>query len=426
MPNPASYIKDTFSSLGVRNYRLYFLGQAISVSGTFMQAVAQAWLVLKITNSGTALGLITALQYLPVLIFGPWGGVVADRYNKRKLLFVTQTIFCIQALVLGFLVITGLVKLWMVGGLAFLFGMINVIDNPVRQTFVPEMVGDERVKNAVTLYSTLVNLARVIGPVMAAVLIAGIGLGMCFILNGISYAAIILLLFAMNVKKLHTTKKILKKGGQMIEGLRYILSTPILRDTLLMMAVIGTMTYEFQVSLPLLAEFTFHGDAGTYAFLMSSQGIGSIIGGLLLAGQKSVSVKALTFSAFLFGTSTLLAAFMPGLVLTAVFIFIVGFFSIYFLSLGNTILQLECDPEMRGRVMAYWSMAFLGSTAIGGPIIGWIGENAGPRWGLGIGGLAAITASFIGFIAIKNIRKKMSGEVMTKAELAADEERRIM
>lgn len=424
--SPASFFKDTFSSLGVRNYRLYFIGQAISVSGTFMQSVAQAWLVLKITNSGTALGLVTALQFLPILMLGPWGGVVADRYDKRGLLFITQTIFGVQALVLGFLVITGLVQLWMVAGLAFLYGLINVVDSPTRQTFVPEMVGNERLRNAVTLYSSLVNLARVIGPILAAVLIAGIGLGMCFIINGISYVAIIILLFAMDVTKLNIANQMVRKSGQMIEGLRYILTTSHLRNTLLMMAVIGTLTYEFQVSLPLLAEFTFHGDAGTYAFLMSAQGVGSIIGGVLLAGQKSVSIKALTFAALFFGISTLFASFMPGLVLTAIFIFIVGFFSIYFLSLGNTILQLGSDPAMRGRVMAYWSMAFLGSTAIGGPIVGWVGEYASPRWGLGIGGLAAIAASFIGFIAIKDMYRKISGEAMTQAELAEGEEKRVM
>ena len=426
MKNTASFLHDTFSSLKIRNYRLYFTGQAISVSGTFMQAVAQAWLVLKITNSGTALGLVTALQFLPVLLLGPWGGVIADRYNKRKLLFVTQTVFSLQAIILGILVIIGLVQLWMVAVLAFIYGLVNVVDSPTRQTFVPEMVGNENVRNAVTLYSSLVNLARVIGPVIAAVLIATVGLGMCFIVNGLSYSAIIILLYIMDTGQLLITEKAIRKSGQMIEGLRYILSTPVLRITLLMMAFIGTFTYEFQVSLPLLAEFTFHGDAGTYAFLMSSQGVGSIIGGIILAGQKRVSVRSLTISAFLFGASTLLASFMPGLILSAIIIFVVGFFSINVLSLGNTILQLGSTPQMRGRVMAYWAMAFLGSTAIGGPIIGWVGENIGPRWGLGIGGVAAIIASVIGIVAIRDLKGEVTGEESVRAEIAESEERRVL
>lgn len=406
----AEFLHNTFSSLKVRNYRLYFIGQAISVTGTFMQGVAQAWLVLKLTNSGTMLGMVTALQFLPILLFGPWGGVIADRFNKRSVLFITQTIFAFQALTLGVLVLTGLVQVWMIGLLAFIYGMVNLIDNPVRQTFVPDMVGNERLRNAVTLYSSLVNLARVIGPALAAILIAEVGIGMCFIYNGLSYGAILVLLVVMNVKELQSAPRSNGMKGQMKEGLMYIAATPILRNTLLMMAVIGTLTYEFQVSLPLIAEFTFHGDAGTYAYLMSAQGIGSVFGGILLAGQKKASVKVLILAAFLFGFSTFLASLMPVLALTALFIFGTGFFSILFQSLGNTILQLRSQPHMRGRVMAYWTMAFLGSSAVGGPLIGWIGQTFSPRWGLGIGGIAAIMASVTGFLVISRTAQTLRRE----------------
>ncbi len=420
------FVHNTFDSLKNRNFRLYFIGQLISVSGTFMQAVAQAWLVLKISHSGVALGLITALQFLPILVFGPWGGVIADRFNKRKLLFVTQFVFGIQALLLGILVLGGSVQLWMVGVLAFAYGIVNTIDNPTRQTFVPEMVGENRLSNAVSLYSSLVNMARVLGPILAGVLIATIGLGLCFILNGISYAAIILLLIMMNTKELHTAKTVSHMKGRLSEGFRYIIATPILRNTLLMMAIIGTLTYEFQVSLPMIAEFTFHGDAGTYAFLTAAQGIGSIAGGIVLAGKKKVASRMLVITALLFGITTVISAVMPTLSLTLLVILFVGFFSIYFLSLGNTILQLESVPEMRGRVMSYWTMAFLGSTAIGGPIIGWIGQQIGPRWGLGVGGFAAIIAAVFGFLTITKMKATSSPEISTAADLAADEDKRVL
>ncbi len=421
-----NFFHNTFSSLKVKNFRLYFIGQTISVSGTFMQAVAQAWLVLKLTNSGAALGLVTALQYLPMLVLGPWGGVITDRFSKRKILFVTQSIFGVQALVLGLLVVTGLIQLWMVAVLALIFGLVSLVDTPTNQTFVTEMVGPEKLKNAVTLYSTLVNLARVLGPILAALFIAKVGIGFCFIINGLSYIVIIYLLAKINSLELHLPEPIKKVKGQMIDGLKYVINTKILRNTLIMMAIIGTLTYEFQVSLPLVAEFTFHGTASTYAILMSAQGIGSILGGILLAGQKKASTKILIFAAFLFGIFTCITAVMPSLILASTFIFIVGLFSILFLTVGNTILQLESDPQMRGRVMAYWSMAFLGSTAIGGPIIGWIGQYWSPRWSLGVGGIAAIVASLIGYLTVSEIKKEPTEEIINVAELTTDEDRRVM
>lgn len=415
-----TFFHDTFSSLKVRNYRFYFIGQAVSVSGTFMQGVAQAWLILKLTNSGTALGIVTALQYLPILLFGPWGGLIADRYNKRKVIYLTQTLFAVQAILLGILTLTGTVQVWMVGALAFFYGLVNLIDNPVRQTFVPEMVGKERVRNAVTLYSSLVNLARVIGPLVAALLIAQVGIGMCFIYNGLSYAAIILLLALMRTAELHHTPRAARAPGQISEGIRYILKTPILRNTLMMMVIIGTLTYEFQVSLPLFAQFTFRGNADTYAMMMTALGVGSIVGGILLAGQKKASVRTLRVAAFFFGLATVAASVMPTLRLALASIFAVGFFSILFQSIGNSILQLESEPHMRGRVMSYWTMAFLGSTTIGGPIIGWIGQVFSPRWSLAVGGSAAVIAAIVGALSIAEMEKRTTDRIVTAAELATD------
>jgi MFS family permease len=401
----AKWGRSTFSSLGVRNYRLYFTGQMVSQSGTFMQQVAQAWLVLKLTNSGTALGLIAALQSLPVLLFAPLGGTLADRYSKRTLLLVTQTVFGLLALLLGTLVITNVVQLWMVAMIAFAFGLVNCIDNPTRQSFVVEMVGPTQLRNAVTLNSTMFNLSRILGPALAGVLIAAIGMAPCFILNGLSYGAVIVMLLAMQAGELYATARVTSGRGQVAEGFRYAFSTPVVRNTLLIMAVIGTLTYEFQVSLPLLAEFTFQGNASSYAALSSALGIGAVIGGLVTASRRSTSFSTVVSAALVFGLAALLAASMPTLGLAVGATVVLGFFSIYFSSTANTTVQLASDPQMRGRVMALWAMAVLGSTTIGGPIIGFIGQHASARWALATGGLAAVAAAAFGILAVRTIVK---------------------
>jgi MFS family permease len=398
--------REAFSSLRIRNYRLYYIGQIVSTSGTFMQTIAQAWLVLKLTNSGTALGLVTALQYLPILFLGPYGGVIADRFSKRKILYLTQTGAGVLALILGALVASGQVTLWMVYVLAAGLGLINTLDNPTRQSFVVEMVGEDELKNAVTLYSSLVNLSRVIGPAIAGALIALVGLAPCFILNGISYAAVVIMLWRMRPGELHEAPRLPRGAGQLREGFRYVASTPVLRNTLVMLAIIGTLTYEFQVSLPVIAEFTFHGDASSYAFLTGAMGVGAALGGVFIAGQKKVLPSRLVSGAFLFGVTVLAAAFMPTLALAGFFLVLVGVCSIYFTALGNSILQLESSPQMRGRVMAFWSIAFLGSTTIGGPLVGWFAGVAGPRGGLALGGVAALAAAGFGAGTLRNLRPR--------------------
>jgi MFS family permease len=405
MGHLASYLRrmsqETFSSLYVRNYRLYYIGQIISTSGTFMQSVAQAWLVLKLTNSGPALGLVTALQYLPILVLGPYGGVIADRISKRKILYATQTISGLLALILGGLVAAGLVRIWMVYLLAFILGLVTVFDNPTRQTFYVELVGSDHLRNAVTLYSILINLARIIGPALAGALIAAVGLAPCFLINGFSYGAVLIMLAMMRSNELHITPPVPRARGQIQAGLRYVVSTPVLGSTLLMMALIGTLTFEFQVSLPLIAQFTFHGDASSYAFLSSSMGFGAAIGGFFFASRKGITPYKLVSASLLFGLAVLAAAFMPSLMLSGLALVGVGICSINFSSLGNSTLQLASDPQMRGRVMSFWSIAFLGSTTIGGPVVGWFAEAAGARWGLALGGLAAILAAALGAILLR-------------------------
>jgi MFS family permease len=413
-----SFCRRTFASLSIRNYRLYFLGQGISVSGTWMQTVAQGLLVLKLTGSGTALGLVTAIQTLPILFFGPWGGVIADRFPKRKILYCTQGAAGLLSLTMGTLVVTGAVRLWMVYLIAAMLGMIKVFDNPTRQTFVREMVGKEYLTNAVSLNSTEMNFARVIGPAMAGVMVATVGLGECFIVDGLSYSAVIIMLAMMREDELHPAARVARAKGQLMEGLRYVRSSPVLLNVLIMMAIIGTFTYEFSVILPLLSEFTFDAGASGYAALTSAMGIGAVVGGLYTAGRRNSTPKMLVISASLFGASVLMTALSPTLFIAMLAMVIVGFFSINFTSLGNVTLQLESSPAMQGRVMALWSVAFLGTTPFGGPLIGWIGENASPRWGLLVGGIAALVAAGIGMMAVRKgreqIPERMSEPVSSK------------
>ena len=395
------YSRETFASLYIRNFRLYYIGQIISTSGTFMQSVAQAWLVLKLTNSGFALGFVSTLQYLPFLVLGPYGGVIADRIPKRKILYFTQSVAGLLALILGVLVATGRIQVWMVYALAFCLGMVTVFDNPARQTFYMEMVGPEHLRNAVTLYSILVNLARILGPALAAALIAGLGLAPCFLINGFSYGMVVIMLAMMRPSELLPTPSLPRAKGQIWEGFKYVLSTPRIGCTLLIMAIIGTLTYEFHISLALLAQSTFKGDASSYAFLTASMGIGATSGGMVFASRKGIRFSRLVSACFLFGLAVLAAAFMPSLFLTGLVMVLVGIFSINFSSLGNSLLQLESSPQMRGRVMAFWSIAFLGSTTIGAPIVGWFAEVAGARWGLALGGAAALVGAAIGALTLQ-------------------------
>lgn len=396
------YTQRTFASLAVRNYRLFFIGQAISLSGSWMQRVAQGLLVLELTGSGTALGLVTALQALPVLLFGAWGGVFADRLPKRSILYVTQSVSGLSSLLMGTLIITDIVALWMVYALAVLLGFVKVFDNPTRQTFVREMVGSDRLTNAVSLNSTEMNLARVIGPTIAGVLVATIGLGACFIVDGLSYVIVIVMLLRMRSEELSPAVRLVRAKGQLVDGLRYVWSEPVLRNTLVMMAIIGMFTYEFSVVLPLFSEFTFETGASGYAALTAAMGVGAVIGGLYTAGRRTSTPGMLIVSAMLFGGSVLLAALAPTIVWACCALVVVGFFSISFTSLGNVTLQLQSAPEMQGRVMSLWTVAFLGTTPIGGPLMGSVGEHAGARWALVIGGLAALIAAGIGMMAIRH------------------------
>ena len=400
-----SSIRRTFGSLWVRNFRLFIFGQAISLCGTWMQTVAVSWLVLQMTHSGTQLGLVVAAQFLPILLFGAWGGVVADRFSKRHILYVTQTLSGLLAFILGLLVISHSVELWMVYALALCLGLVNSIDNPTRQSFVIEMVGPKNLRNAVTLNSTMINAARVIGPSIAGILIATVGIGTCFIANAVSYIAVLIALYLMRQKELHPATVSKSAPGQIKAGLQYVWSVPVLKVTLIMMFIIGTFAYEFPVIFPLFATQTLHGDAATYSAMMVATGVGAIIGGLYTASHVATHENQLIWTAILFGLSIVVAAVMPNFVSVLVVLVVVGALSVLFIALGNTTLQLNSDPTMRGRVMSLWSIAFLGTTPVGGPLIGFISDHSNPRVGLAVGGISALVAGAIGL----HIYSKTSG-----------------
>jgi MFS family permease len=386
-------LRRTFSSLRVRNYRLFFVGQSISLTGTWIQRVAQGWLVLDLTGSGTAVGLVTALQFVPLLLLAPLGGVVADRMNKRRLLVLTQGLASLSAATLGAVVLTGVVELWMVYILAFILGVAGSIDNPTRQTFVLEMVGRNQLTNALALNSSLINAARVIGPAIAGALIITVGIGWCFVINAMSYLAVIAALYLMRADELDSAPVQPRRPGQLREGFRYVRSTPAVLTPILMMAVAGTFAYEYQVVLPLLARFTFAGDAQTYATMTSAMGVGAVAGGLYTASRQTRPAVALGRIAALLGTIQIVSALAPNLMVSLVTLVALGAVGVSFIALGNSTIQLTAAPEMRGRVMGIWAVAFLGTTPFGAPVMGWIGEHVGPRWALGLGGLTVLAVA---------------------------------
>jgi MFS family permease len=395
----------TFSALSIPNFRLFFYGQSTSLVGTWMQSVAQSWLVYTLTHSSTALGGVIAIQTLPVLVLGPYAGVIADRTDKRRLMVVLQTLMGVQALVLGMLAVFHVVKFWEICVLALALGFNNTFENPARQSFVLEMVGADNVRNAVSLNSTMVNAARAVGPAVAGIIIAAAGVGICFLVNAASFAAVVYSLIAMDKRALRPSEPTKKGKGQMREGLSYVAHDPGLGIPLLMMALVGTLAYEFQVSLPVLAKQSFHGGAETYGFLTAAMGAGAVVGGLITATRGKTGLRPLTIAALGFGVAMLCVAVSPVLGLAYAAMALVGWGSVSFLATGNSTLQLNSLPSMRGRVMSLWAVAFLGSTPIGGPAIGWIIAATNARLGLGVGGIAALFAAGIGFVAMAKLRR---------------------
>lgn len=418
----ATYLRTTFSSLRLHNYRMYFIGQSISMIGTWMQSIAEGWLVADLTGSATMVGLVVASQFLPVLLLAPYGGVIADRFPKRRILLVTQTVAALLAFTLAALTATGAIQLWMLFVLATGLGLVNAVDNPTRQALVHELVGPDDLRNAVTLNGMLVNMMRIIGPALAGVVIVTIGMPLCFAVNGASFLVVIVFVLLMRSAEMTPVHRLGSTSGQLSAGLSYAWRTPIVRDVLIMMAIAGCFTFEFPTTLTNLTKFTFGTTAMGPASLMSAMGVGATLGGLLTAGRRTSAIRGLVVASFGFGLTTLLVSVSPSMFWAGVGMFAVGAFSIMFTSLTNTILQTESLPQMRGRVMALWTVGFFGMTAIGAPVVGWVGETFNPRWSLALGGMAALAAGFIGLRALRRDAHEASDSAVVLQPANAEKE----
>jgi MFS family permease len=392
-------LQRTFSSLAIPNYRRYFTGQVISISGNWMQTVAEMWLIVQLTGSGVSVGLTAGLQFLPVLLLGAWGGLLADRLPKRRLLMLTQALMALPALALWVLYARGGVEVWMVYALVATRGLVNAFDNPARQSFVVELVGGERVVNAVSLNSVVVHTARIAGPAAAGAVIATVGVGTCFLVNALSFVAMLVALGRMDPARLLSAPPVARASGQLRSALAHVRRTPELLIPLGMMAAIGTLSFNFQVLLPLMARFDWHGGASTYAALTVAMGVGSVSGALLSSARNRVTPRLLVAAALGFGAAELLVAAAPALWLELPALALLGVVSVTFAASVNSSLQLAVDPALRGRVMALYSMVFLGSTPIGAPLVGWLAEVAGPRSGLLLGAVAALATGLAARVA---------------------------
>lgn len=384
-----------FSSLRIRNYRLYFAGQSVSVAGNWMQNVALSWLALQLSGNGAMLGLVIAVRFLPVLLLGPWGGLLADSYDQRRMLYITHTSAGFFSALLALTAALNVTQLWMVVVLTACIGCVNAMSNPARQSLISNMVGPQLLANAITLNSVTMNAARVLGPVFSGVLIATLGIAWCFALNALSFGAAILSLALMNGRELLAPETAGRAPGRLRQSFRYAWQMPELRYPLILIMVAGAFAWEFQVTLPLVATYTFHQTASTYGAMLSAVGAGAIIGGLVVARRSLVRPKTLALSAIFWGITILGAASAPNIQLELVALFFVGYGAISFNSVAKTLLQLAAVPMMRGRIMAMWAMAWQGTTPIGAPIVGWIGQEWGGRWSLVAGAVPTILVGLL-------------------------------
>lgn len=421
-----------FAALRHRNFRLYLMGQGLSQSGTWMQTVAMGWLVLKVTGSGGMLGLVSAAQFTPTLLFGAFAGTLADRHSRWHMLQITQVLAAMIAMALGIMVVTDTIAVWSLFVLAAAFGTVNAFDMPIRSSFVYELVGPEDITSAVGIGSTTNNVARIFGPAAAGVLIAAFGLAVPFMVNGVSFLAITIALLLMRRSEFVPKAPVKRDKGQIREGIKVVWADSRLRTPMLMTVVIGMLAYENQISLPLFAKFTFHREATGYGVLSSLMGVGSVIGGLLIARFGRASHRRLGFAALFLGASMLVAAVMPTFWTMAVALLFVGAGSVAFITMNSATLQLTSPVAVRGRVMALYITAIIGTTPIGGPMIGWIGQHIDPRATYITGGLAClITAAFAWASLQRSTEEAVSDEeadaierssIVTAENLAGDKD----
>jgi MFS family permease len=409
MKNPVSGIFRTFHSLRSFNFRLWTVGGLVSNVGTWMQRVAQDWLVLtQLTHhDASALGIVMGLQFAPQLLLLPWTGSAADRLNQRKLLMLTQATMGVLAFLLGILTIAGVIRLWHVYVFAFLSGSAAALDAPVRQTFVAEMVGDEDLTNAVALNSTSFHAARMIGPAVAGLLIASVGIGWAFLLNGLSFAAVLLSMAFFRLSELRTSIRAHRTASGFLEGFRYVWRRPDLRAILIMLFLIGTFGLNFPIFISTMAVNVFHSDARAFGLLSSIMAVGSLSGALFVAGRKKPGLASLSIGAGVFGLGCTLAALAPGYWWFGAALMVIGAAGLTFTNGTNSIMQLSTEPAMRGRVMALRVGIALGGTPIGAPIVGWVANHFGPRWSLGVGAGAGFTAALVAVYVLGRRKERL-------------------
>jgi MFS family permease len=392
--------RETFASLRVRNFRLFFGGQLISQTGNWMTLVAQTLLVLHLTGSGIALGLLAAAQFGPVLLLGPWAGLVADRSDKRRLLLVVQSLAMVQSFLLAVVAFTG-APVWTVYAVALMGGVTIAFDNPARRSFVVEMVPQADVPNAVSLNSALMTSSRVVGPAVAGVLVATVGFGWAFLADAVSYTAVLGSLWLIRSRDLRVGPVASRRKGQVRAGLRYVAGVTELRVPLVMMAVIGTLAFNFSTVLPLYVTRDLGGSEALFTVVFTVLSVGSFVSALAVARRTSVGVRTVAMAALGFAAAMLLLAVARGSGLARPAAFLVGLTSVGFLTSSTALVQLRAAPQMRGRVLALQAMLFLGSTPIGGPIVGWLAQTHGPRWALGVGAVACLGAGLWGLRSVR-------------------------
>jgi MFS family permease len=385
-----------FSSLRVRNFRLFAVGQVVSNTGTWMQRVAQDWLILQLTHgSGTAVGIATGLQFLPLLMFSLWGGMIADRYPKRRVLMVTQASMGALALILGVLAVTGVVQPWHVYLLAFGLGMATMVDNPTRQSFAIEMVGRSDLQNAIALNSAVFNLARIAGPAVAGIMISLIGTSAAFFLNAASYLTVIASLRLMRQSELRPAERVARAKGQLREGLAYVRSRPDLLMTMVLVFFVATFGMNFQVTTALMSQLVFGTGAGRFGLASAVFAFGALSGALVAARRSRTGMRVLIWTALAFGILEAATALMPSYWSFLVLLVPTGMALISFTTLANSSVQLGVPAEIRGRVMGIYMLVFLGGAPLGSPLTGWVAEQVGTRMSMIAGAAISVAAAVV-------------------------------
>ena len=397
-------LRKTFLSLRSRNFRLFFIGQSISNTGNWLTNVALTLLVLRLTGRGIAVGFLTALQYGPILFLSAWGGAIADRSDKRRMLFLTQGLEMAQSVGLAVLAFLPHPPLFGIYGLAVVGGVLLSLDNPLRRSFVTEMVPPEYIPNAVVLYSTIVNLSRVFGPALAGLLVTTLGYGWCFTIDAASYVAVLACLFMMRPAELHRFAPKPRRSGEIREGLRYLRSVPVLWITFSMLAAIGVLAYNFNVTLPLFVTKALHGSDAAFTMLYSVLSIGGLVAALIVAHRGRVTIRHIVVGAAIMGVTMLILSAAPNVAWAIPAVLVVGAASIVYTTATTAIVQVEAKQEMHGRLLALQTILLVGSSAFGGPISGWVADMAGARALIVMGGVVCLAAAGFGYVAGRGTR----------------------